>query len=78
MIFSPSEDLIINRIKMEYQMMDLVMSELLRSYERFMISTRAKKHLLEWAGEDDLMMVDDDGNIVCKKVIEDEQTKKTY
>ena len=52
------------KIKDEYAKGDIVMSELLRNEECDGITRFSKRYLLKWAGEDDYMTVDADGNIV--------------
>lgn len=56
----------ISKIKEDYRKSDVVMSEYLRTYDGD-LTVVEKRFLLNWAGEDDLMMVTDDGEIVVKE-----------
>lgn len=55
----------VEKYKKEYMKSDVVMSEFLRSYNDLTVDE--KRELLHWAGEDDLMEVTDDGDVVVKK-----------
>ena len=56
----------ISDIKQKYSNGDLIMSELLRGINNDILP-REKRHLLHWAGEDDLMEVLANGDIVVKE-----------
>ena len=54
----------VEKAKEAYLKGDVVMSEMLRDKEFSDLTTFSKQFLLKWAGEDDLMTVNSDGNIV--------------
>lgn len=55
----------VEKYKKEYMKSDVVMSEFLRSCDDLTVDE--KREMLHWAGEDDLMEVTDDGDVVVKK-----------
>ena len=55
----------VEKYKKEYIRSDVVMSEFLRSCDDLTVDE--KRELLHWAGEDDLMEVTDDANVVEKQ-----------
>ena len=65
-IFMKGEDLLLTRLKDAYKSSDVVMSEFLRSYKDLLTVSEQRK-ILEWSGDDELMEVLDDGEIVEKK-----------
>lgn len=55
----------LEKYKEEYKESDVLMSEFLRSCDDLTVDE--KRELLHWAGDDDLMEVTDDGDVVVKK-----------
>ena len=58
------DDFTVNFLKEEYKKSEIVMSEFLRAFDDLDLTVKQKRELMEWSGDDNYMMVTDDGEIL--------------